>query len=117
MPSWGQRSRAATVASWSASSARSKSPRMRIRVAITWPRSSRNTPATPRSNSEWCDGVMALPHVGDGPDLDAADAGVGDLGRQLEGAVEVLHVDDVVATEDLLGLNAGAVGRCRLAVA
>ena len=45
-PASGQRSMATTKASWTASSARSKSPRTRMRVATACPDSSRNTRST-----------------------------------------------------------------------
>jgi hypothetical protein len=45
-PALGQRSTATRKASWTASSARSKSPRTRMRVATACPDSSRNTRST-----------------------------------------------------------------------
>src|SRR3954447_26041263 len=92
-PSTGQRSNATMIASWNASSATSKSPNVWMSDASTCPDSSRNRRSRPlvisRSTQPGDDGG--------GTHFDAPRPGAGDLGRQLEGAVEVLHLDDVVA--------------------
>ena len=56
-------------------------------------------------------------HLHDGTDLDGAGAGAGDLAGQLDGPVEILDVDEVVAAEDFLRLGERAVGRGDAAVA
>src|SRR3954447_14116241 len=111
-PSTGQRSNATTIASWNASSATSKSPNVRMSDASTCPDSSRN-----RRSRSLVIGWSTHPREGGArADLGAARPRAGDLRRQLEGSVEVLHVDDVVPAEDFLGLGEWAVGGRPLAV-
>src|SRR5919112_1300650 len=112
-PAAGQRSMATRKASWTASSARSKSPRTRMRVATACPDSSRNTRSTSARASVATLTPRRLPSLGghvdlhDRPDLDRPAADVGDPGRQLDGLVQVLGLDQVEAAQLLLGLVLG----------
>src|SRR5215217_9628999 len=135
-PATGQRSTATRKASWTASSARSKSPRTRMRVATACPDSSRNTRSTSARVSSatltlsslgvWACGPDLGPpggpsgrhvHLHDRPDLDRPAADVGDPGRDLDGLVQVLGLDNVEAAELLLGLGERPVGAEGLALA
>src|SRR5262245_32829274 len=109
MPSRGQRSRAVVNASCTASSASSRSPRTRVRIATALDHSSRKT----RSTSGCTQALLQ-----NRADLDRA--------RVLRGGyqcgepdrlVEVGQVDDEDAAEDLLRLRERAVGHEALAVA
>src|SRR5688572_12594704 len=51
------------------------------------------------------------------PDLDRSDPRRGDLGRNLDGVVEVLRIDEVIAAKLLLRFGEGAVGARDLAIA
>src|SRR6266545_2893906 len=117
----GQRSMATRKASCTASSARPKSPRIRMRVATVCPDSSRNTRSTisrvvsaTLTSQGRSGGRGELHHRAD---LDRAVARPRDPGRDLDRLVEVLAVDQVVAAELLLGLGEGPVGGERLAAA
>src|SRR5215207_687878 len=119
-PAVGQRWTATRKASWTASSARSKSPRTRMRVATACPDSSRNT----RSTSARVSAATLTPrlsgrhvHLHDRPDLDRPAADVGDPGGDLDRLVQVLGLDDVEAAELLLGLGERPVGAEGRAVA
>src|SRR3546814_20104069 len=79
-PSVGQRSAAMANASATASSARSMSPRTRIKVAVQRPASQRKISASACSS--------AIHHL-HGAELDGALAGQGALAGPLEGGVEV----------------------------
>src|SRR2546421_472086 len=101
---------ATTKASWTASSATSKSPVRRMRVATARPRSSRN-----RRSTTPCS-CLSGGDVKDGTDLDRPVLGPGDLRGPLDGLVQVLAGEDVEAAELLLRLGEGPVGRGNLAV-
>src|SRR5690606_26198118 len=96
-PSTGQRSAAMANASATASSARSMSPRMRIKVAMQRPLSRLKTAA--RSSL-----------ILERSDLDGRFAGGRRLGGPLQGGVEVGGLDHPEAAHLLLGLGVGAVG-------
>src|SRR4051812_7420982 len=117
MPSAGQCSTAAMNASCRASSARSKSPKMRMSVARMRPYSSRNTRSTvcAAGPSRTCP-TVSLPFP-DGPHLDRAIRGVRDLAGPLDGLVEVVAFEDEQAAELLAGLGERTVRDQRLAVA
>src|SRR6266508_1289882 len=122
-PVRGQRSRATRKASWTASSARSKSPSTRMRVATARPDSYRKTcSTTPPASLGPAAATPSPVRVGprwelhDRADLDRAVAGAGDPRRHFDGLVQVLAVDHVVAAELLLGLREGPVGGERPAV-
>src|SRR6476620_5442235 len=114
-PDSGHFSSAITSASPAASSARSMSPKRRTSEAIRRPYSSRktcSTAAVPRCITlfSW---VVARPGsggAGERTDLDLAPARLGPLGGELERRVEVGRIDDPDTTDDLLGLEVGAVG-------
>src|ERR1700704_4206141 len=113
-PSRGQRSSATTNASWTASSARSKSPRTRMSVATARPDSSRNS----RSTTAWAAagdgnglGGFAARQIPDGPDLDGAVPGGRDARGHLDRLVDVPALDEVEAAELLLGLRERTIGR------
>ena len=124
-PRTGHVSSAVTNASWTASSARSKSPRTRISVATARPDSSRNR----RSTTSWAAAVgrrgpgrsvggrplrpgrrRAAGEVEDRPDLDRAVLRARDHRRVVDRLVEVGRLDEVEAAERLLGLGERAVG-------
>src|SRR6266487_5828520 len=128
-PSAGQRSQATRNASATASSARSKSPSRRMRVATALPDSSRKTCWTlsPTSAATLATApprfvplAWISAHVGelhDRPHLYGTAVGAGDPGRGGDCFVEVPAVHDVEAAELLLGLGEGPVGGERLAAA
>src|SRR4051794_24233226 len=97
IPRTGHCSAATANASATESSARSMSPRTRIRVAVQRPASRRKISASGSATFG-------------GPDLDRAFAGGGGLGRPVERGVEVGGLDDPEAAHLLLGLGVGAVG-------
>src|SRR3984957_15580049 len=118
-----QRSSAAAKASWSASSARSKSPTRRISVASARPVSSRNIfsiladgityescPAGSRLNQ-----FRRIDH--DRPNLDRSVLGAGNSSRDRNRRIEVLGFDQIVAAELLAGFGKRAVGGQNLALA
>src|SRR5215472_183627 len=126
-PVSGQCSRASTIASWTSSSAMSKSPRRRTSELIRRPASSRKTRETAASAGlhrplpvrAWPAAGSAAPGTAvvtplhplafaDGPDLDfvAARPGPG----HGHDRVEVGGLHDRVAADGLLGLQEGAVG-------
>src|SRR5215217_4155351 len=96
IPVTGQRSAAMVNASATASSARSTSPRMRIKVAVHRPASRRKI--APRSS--------AILHR---TDLDRSLAGGGGLRRPVQRGVEVGRVDDPEPAHLLLRLGVGPV--------
>src|SRR3954463_14717313 len=114
-PGAGPFSGAATSASPAASSARSMSPKRRTSEAIRRPYSSRKT----RSTAAVPPCIIRSPvPTGSGQaveraDLDLAPARLGPLGRELERHVEVGSVDHPETSDDLLGLEVGAVGHHR----
>ena len=77
--------------------------------ASTWPDSRRKTRSS-RSRSVGPHDQPGSSMTGRTSMRDELAARAGDLGRQLEGAVEIGHVDDVVAAERLLGLGERPVG-------
>src|SRR5437763_13845715 len=99
-PRSGHCSAAIANASATASSARSTSPRTRIKVAVQRPASRRKTSSRA--------GIR-------GADLDRPLAGGGALAGPLEGGVEVGRFDDPEAAHLLLGLGVGTVGHRHLA--
>src|ERR1700722_19642935 len=141
----GQRSSATAKASCSASSARSKSPTRRIRVASARPASSRNIfsisvgvmecrlgntvipgwsegpdPESRDSGfaSSMRPGMTASPSIinPDRPDLDRTEARARNLCGDGQGCVEILGLDQIVAAELLAGFRERAIGGQRLAV-
>src|SRR4029453_9451285 len=125
-PATGQRSMATRKASWTASSARSKSPSTRMRVATACPAPSPNpraaSPRAPPASAPPTSrppGPLSGGHVDlhDRPDLDRPAPDVRDAGRDLDSLVQVLCLDHVEAAELLLGLGERPVGGQRLAVA
>src|SRR2546421_4290108 len=130
MPSRRQRSSATSNASWTSSSALSKSPRMRTRAAVSRPASSRKTAATAASelcgaftgggSSGWrcragsrsiggLPGSSALHHR---PDLYLVAWGRPALG-DLDCGVQVGDLEHSVAADALLGLEEWPVGHDR----
>src|SRR4051794_23697662 len=93
----GHCSAAIANASATASSARSMSPRTRMRVAV-------QRPASRRKISASGSGIFRR------SDLDGLFAGRGGLGGPVEGGVEVGGFDDPEAAHLLLGLRVGTVG-------
>src|SRR5512132_559734 len=91
-PSRGQCSSAATSASCTHSSARSKSPRLRTKAAVSLPASSRKTEAT----ASWVIVVALMLH--DRTDLDVA----GERLRDADRLVEVRHLDHRESSDMLL---------------
>src|SRR5215211_216297 len=117
-PSRGHLPRATAKASWTASSARSMSPKTPIRAASDRPDSSRKIRPTSPSSSL----MAALPsptpsglEARERTDLDRHLDGPGDLRRPTKRGIQVLGLDDVEATQVLLGLHEGAVGGHHLA--
>src|SRR5260370_27033590 len=121
IPCSGHVSSAATRLSWTTSSARSKSPRVRTSAAVSRPASSRKTAATATSAAvRVCSAVLGgvrepsgfrLLHlsrvVDHGPHFDRARRpGLG----HGEGLVEILDLDDREAADDLLPLDIRPVG-------
>src|SRR5687768_10897342 len=91
-PVEGQRSRATTKASWTASSARSMSPKKRTRLATARPDSERKTRSISDGSSSGSTWVRSL--ALEGPDLDLTGArGAGFLGHGQRG-IEVGELDD-----------------------
>src|SRR5438552_16693070 len=116
-PSDGHLTSATRKASWTASSARSKSPRILISVARTRPVSSRKARSTTSRVTSAGDRAGELKvlrlhpfEFHERPDLDRSTLGGRDPGRGLDGLVDVVALDQVVATELLLGLRERAVG-------
>src|SRR5438552_3629421 len=119
-PSPGHLRSATANASCTASSARSMSPKTRIRAATDRPDSSRKMRPTSASStlggaSTSCT-LSARGCLPEGPDLDRPLHAVGGLRRPRERRVEVLGLDDVEAAEVFLRLREGAVGGQHLAV-
>src|SRR4051794_1457379 len=109
-PVRGQRSSAVSKASWSASSARARSPVARASAATARPHSSRKICAT--SSMALLARGGARRHLGHRADLDRAAVCHGrDLAGPVECLVERLHVDLVVAAEPLLRLGERAIAR------
>src|SRR4029450_1488794 len=121
-PALGQRSSATRNASWAAASGRSKSPSTRMRVATARPDSCRKTCSTTTPASLCPAAANPPPRPLDLGGLhhlaDVARAGgrAGDLRGELDGLVQVLAVDQVVAAERLLGPGERPVGGERAAV-
>src|SRR5262245_5670870 len=122
IPRSGQTCIAAMNASWTASSARSKSPRTRIREAVARPDSCRKRRSTSSGDAasalggRFLDEVPGLVEDHHRPDLDRADLGARDPRRPVDRLVEVRAVEDVEAPELLLRLGEGAIGDGALAV-
>src|SRR5262245_31269347 len=118
-PSRGHRSSATRTASCSASSAASKSRSMRMSGPSTCPAWARYRAASRSSGRGTSTRLRAevRRQVHHWANLDRTVLRTGDAAGQLEGTVEVLAVDDVVAAEDLLGLRERPVGRRRPAAA
>src|SRR3984885_109356 len=135
-PSDGQRSTATAKASWTASSARSMSPKTRTRVATARPELSRKTRATalpsatrpgggapPAADSVpyvMCSApsgrrLPGLRHVLERPDLDRAATRLGATGGDGERDIEVGGLDHPEAADLLLALGERAVGSDDLA--
>src|SRR5918995_733273 len=120
-PSRGHLRSAIANASWTASSARSMSPKTRIRLATACPDSSRKIRPTSASSSaaERSRALSAHRLIREPRERAHLDGGVdrgGDLRGPSERGVEVLGLDDVEAGEVLLRLGEGAVRRQHLAV-
>src|SRR5204862_4729246 len=93
-PSTGHFRRARANASWTASSARSMSPKMRISVATERPDSSRKIRPTSAASAS----ANGLPrHSGKWAYLDGAVDRLGDLGRPTKSGIEVRRLDHVEA--------------------
>src|SRR5881628_2173071 len=125
VPDIGHCSSAAANASWSDSSATSKSPSRRMSVARIRPYSVRKMSSMPMT-AWWKsystgrprarDRLLRRPHP-DGPHLDrVAPLQQRVAGGDRERLVEVLDLDDAIAAQLLLGLGERAVGRDRPAV-
>src|SRR5436190_10970554 len=117
-----QRSSATAKASCRASSARSKSPTRRIRVAIARPASSRNIFSISPGViclAAWSPGMTASPSVidHDRPDLDRTRLGAGNAGGNAKRRVEILGFDQIVAAELLARLREWAIRGQHFAVA
>src|SRR5215211_1159709 len=115
-PSHGHLPRATAKASWTASSARSMSPKTRIRAASDRPDSSRKIRPTsagssPAAASPTPSGLESRKRT----DLDRHLDGSGDPRRPGERGVQVLGLDDVEAAQVLLGLHERPVGGHHLA--
>src|ERR1051325_6151238 len=111
MPCCGHLSRAATRLSWTTSSAMSKLPIRRSIAPVSRAASSRKT-ATSAASVAVRDSVRPS-SFHSRPDFDRS--GAPRLGH-VESLVQVFDVDDGEATDDLFGLDEGAVGDDRLAV-
>src|SRR5215204_3623404 len=113
-PSSGHRRRATANASWTASSARSTSPNIPVRAATDRPDSSRRIrpiAALSLVTASWSAAGRSGRHLGrEGAHLD----GGPDEGRHLrcpdQRAVQVVGLDEVEASEVILGLGERAVG-------
>src|SRR5579859_468137 len=133
-PAAGQRSSAATSVSCSASSARSKSPSAAMSEPSTRPCSARKVSSTASAAVEGGirqqlgqSRVRSAPAEGTALHFDAklhdrahlhrAAPGAGDHGRQLDGLIQVLAVQQIIAAQLLLGFGVWPVGGDRLAVA
>src|SRR5947207_5384277 len=113
-PSRAHARRPTANASCTASSARSMSPKARIRAAIDRPDSSRKIRPTAASSSpgmaSMSSSLSGLGYMSERADLDRLrDCGAG-LRRPGEGGVEVVGLDDVEAAQMFLRLGEGAVG-------
>ena len=110
-PCSGHFSSAATMLSWTTSSARSKSPRRRTRAPVSRPASSRKTattaPSVAAGGSSWSV-VHYRPHF--------HGAAAGPRLRHRQRLIEVLDLYDREAPDDLFGLDERAVGDRHLAV-
>src|SRR5712692_7312922 len=116
-PSPGHLLKATANASCTASSARSMSPKTRIRAATDRPDSSRKIRPTSAESS--LGAVSRTPSSledAERTDLDRVPDGRGSLRRPSESSIEVLGLDDVEAAEVFLGLREGSVGGQYLAV-
>src|ERR1700730_4450446 len=130
-PSDGQRSTATANASWTASAARSMSPKTRTRVATARPELSRKIRATalPSGTLPLSDGssaagsgpdimrsvphacrLLGVRHVLERPDLDRAAARLRTAACHLKGVVQVGGTDHPEAADLLLALGERAVG-------
>src|SRR4051812_26282434 len=127
-PSRGQRSSATTKASWTASSARSRSPNARARAATAWPDSRRNRRSIaapgalsrlPRAALGGDVGLLGAHRlvVHDRPHLDRSVLRARDAGGPADRLVEVPAVEQVVAAELLARLGERPVGGDRLVIA
>src|SRR5712692_1403459 len=105
MPETGHATSAASTASWTSSSARSKSPSRRTSAATSRLASSRKTAASAAFGSVLVDDRAHL-------DGSLRRPGLG----QLERRVQVRDVDQGEASDALFGFHEGAVGHHRLAV-
>src|SRR6266545_1646062 len=121
MPRSGHTCMATTNASWTASSARSKSPSTRISEAVARPDSWRNRRSTSSGDaslgSRFLDQVAGLVEDHHRADLDRPELRARDLGRPLDRLVEVFDVEDVEAAELLLALRERTVGHLTVALA
>src|SRR5216683_3979542 len=112
--------RATANASWTSSSARSMSPKARIRAAIDRPDSSRKIRPTAASSRRelalMSSSLSGLGYVSERADLDRLRDCGGGLRRPGEGGVEVVGLDDVEAAQMFLRFGEGAVGGQYLAV-
>src|SRR6266508_5581838 len=119
-PPRGHLRKAMANASCTASSARSMSPKARMRAATDRPDSSRKIqPISASSSLGAASGSRTLSGVGVIPertDLDRLPGGGGRLRRPGERSVEILRLDGVEAAEMLLRLRERAVGRQHLAI-
>src|SRR5207237_2490782 len=112
-PLRGQCSRASAKASWTTSSAASRSRTIRATEETTRAYSRRKTSAT-----RACRGSTrphGTSHRPDGPDLDVAAVAQRQLLGPLDGLVLRVALDQVVAAEGFLGLGERPVGDLRLA--
>src|SRR5215472_18457857 len=107
-PVCGQRSTAVVKASWTASSARSISPKRRIRVATQRPYSARKTRSISAGDGP---GSLAGGVILERADLDRGAARPGGLRGPGERRVEVGGLDHPEAAEVFLGLRERAVDR------
>src|SRR5215211_4866620 len=117
-PSHGHLPRATAKASWTASSARSMSPKARIRAASDRPDSSRKIRPTSAGSSPAAASPSSTPsglESRERTDLDRHLDGPGDPRRPTERDIQVLGLDDVEAAQVFLGLHEGAVGGHHLA--
>src|SRR5215217_3762400 len=117
-PSPGHLPRATAKASWTASSARSMSPKARIRAASDRPDSSRKIRPTSAGSSPAAASPSPTPSGLESrkrTDLDRHLDGTGDPRRPGERGVQVLGLDDVEAAQVLLGLHERPVGGHHLA--
>src|SRR3984893_1421869 len=114
-PMDGQRCTATAKASWTASSARSMSPKTRRSTATARPYCSRNICSiSPRGAATSPSGLFEV--ILERPDLDRGGARNGGLCGPGEGSVEVGDLDDPEAPDMLLALGEGTVGGEHVAV-